>query len=61
VSQPIEPPIDYRRFVPAEAKLLAEFLTAEDWPYFAGGAPDAAQVRAAVAAGRYARPRRHDL
>jgi hypothetical protein len=39
VSQPIEPPIDYRRFVPAEAELLAEFLTAEDWPYFASGAP----------------------
>jgi hypothetical protein len=33
VSQPVEPPIDYRRLVPAEAELLAEFLTAEDWPY----------------------------
>ena len=49
----MSPPVEYRRFVPAEADLLAEFLTAEDWPFFSGGTPDAAQVRAAVAAGRY--------
>ena len=53
MSQPVAPSIEYRRFVPAEADLLVEFLTAEDWPYFSGGTPDAAQVRAAVAAGRY--------
>jgi RimJ/RimL family protein N-acetyltransferase len=45
--------IGYRRFVPAEADLLAEFLTAEDWPYHAGGAPSAAQLREQAAAGRY--------
>jgi hypothetical protein len=25
--------VEYRRFAPAEADLLAEFLTTEDWPY----------------------------
>ena len=53
MSQPVAPSIEYRRFVPADANLLAEFLSAGDWPYFSGGTPDAAQVRAAVAAGRY--------
>jgi RimJ/RimL family protein N-acetyltransferase len=46
-------PISHRRFVPAEADLLAEFLTAEVWPYHGSGAPDAAQIRAHAAAGRY--------
>jgi len=36
--------IEYRRFVPAEAELRAEFLTTEDWPYHGPRAPDAAQV-----------------
>ncbi len=45
--------VTYRRFVPAEADLLAEFLTTQDWPYHAAGAPDPAQVRDQVAAGQY--------
>jgi RimJ/RimL family protein N-acetyltransferase len=45
--------IDYRRFVPAEADLLAEFLTTEDWPYHGPGTPSAAQIRQDVAAGHY--------
>jgi RimJ/RimL family protein N-acetyltransferase len=45
--------IKYRRFVPAEADLLAEFLTTQDWPYHAAGSPDPAQVRAQVQAGLY--------
>jgi RimJ/RimL family protein N-acetyltransferase len=46
--------IEYRRFVPAEADLLAEFLTAEDWPYFAGDSgPTANRIRERVAAGDY--------
>lgn len=43
----------YRRFVPAEAGLLAQFLTAEDWPYHRSGGWDAAQVRREVAAGQF--------
>lgn len=45
--------IDYRRFVPAEADLLAEFLTAGDWPYHSPGGRDAAQIRLEAAAGRF--------
>jgi RimJ/RimL family protein N-acetyltransferase len=45
--------ISYRRFVPAEAAMLAEFLTTEDWPYHGTGAPDAAQIRQQAAAGLY--------
>jgi RimJ/RimL family protein N-acetyltransferase len=46
--------VEYRRFVPAEADLLAEFLTAEDWPYFAGGpGPGADRIREQAAAGYY--------
>jgi len=45
--------IEYRRFAPADADLLAEFLTAEDWPYHGAGMPDASQVRERAAAGRY--------
>jgi RimJ/RimL family protein N-acetyltransferase len=45
--------ISYRRFVPAEADLLAEFLTTEDWPYHGAGAPGAAQIRQQAAAGYY--------
>jgi RimJ/RimL family protein N-acetyltransferase len=45
--------IRYRRFVPAEAALLAEFLTTEDWPYHGSGAPGAAQIRQQAAAGLY--------
>lgn len=37
--------VEYRRFVPGDADVLAEFLTGEDWPYFAGGpGPGAATV-----------------
>jgi RimJ/RimL family protein N-acetyltransferase len=43
----------YRRFVPAEAGLLVQFLTTEDWPYHGSGAWDAARVRRDVAAGRF--------
>jgi RimJ/RimL family protein N-acetyltransferase len=45
--------IGYRRFVPAEADLLAEFLTTEDWPYHGAGAPSADQIRQQAAAGLY--------
>ena len=45
--------ISYRRFVPAEADLLAEFLTTEDWPYHGAGAPGAARIRQQAAAGYY--------
>ena len=45
--------VPYRRFIPAEADLLAEFLTTEDWPYHGAGTPDAAKVRAQAAAGHY--------
>jgi hypothetical protein len=46
--------VEYRRFVPAEADLLAEFLTAEDWPYFAGpGRPQAGRIREQVTAGEF--------
>jgi len=27
--------VEFRRLVPADADLLVEFLTGEDWPYFA--------------------------
>jgi RimJ/RimL family protein N-acetyltransferase len=33
--------------------LLAEFLCGQDWPYHAGGTPDAAWVREQAAAGYY--------
>jgi RimJ/RimL family protein N-acetyltransferase len=33
--------------------LLAEFLSSQDWPYHAGGTPDAARVREQAAAGYY--------
>ena len=46
-------PIEYRRFVPAEADLLAEFLTTEHWPYHGPRVSDAAQIRAQAAAGYY--------
>jgi hypothetical protein len=50
--------VEYRRLVPTDADLLAEFLTGEDWPYFAGGpGPDADRIREQVAAGRPARSR----
>ncbi|MDQ2815274.1 MAG: GNAT family N-acetyltransferase [Actinomycetota bacterium] len=45
--------IGYRRFVPAEADLLAEFLATQDWPYHGDGTPDAAQIREQAAAGHY--------
>ncbi len=46
--------MEYRRFDPAEADLLAEFLTGEDWPYFSGdGAADADRIREQVAVGYY--------
>lgn len=45
--------ISYRRFDPAEADLLAEFLTTGDWPYHGTDAPDAAQIRQQAAAGYY--------
>jgi hypothetical protein len=45
--------IGYRRFAPAEAGLLAEFLTTEDWPYHGAGAPSAAPIRQQAAAGDY--------
>jgi RimJ/RimL family protein N-acetyltransferase len=45
---------EFRRFVPADSDLLVEFLTGEEWPYFAGGpGPDAARIREQVAAGGY--------
>jgi RimJ/RimL family protein N-acetyltransferase len=47
------PDILYRRFFAAEADLLAEFLTTEDWPYHGAGAPDAATIREQAAAGDY--------
>lgn len=37
----------------AEADLLVQFLTAEDWPYHGAGASSAAQIREQVAAGHY--------
>lgn len=37
--------IDYRRLVPADADLLAEFLTAESWPFHAGRTPDPGRIR----------------
>lgn len=49
-------PVDgicYRRFVPAEADRLAEFLTTEDWPFHGTGTPSAAQIRKQAAAGHY--------
>jgi RimJ/RimL family protein N-acetyltransferase len=45
--------IEYRRFSSADANLLAEFLTTEDWPYHGSGAPDAAEVREQAVAGQY--------
>jgi RimJ/RimL family protein N-acetyltransferase len=45
--------IGYRRFVPADADLLAEFLTTEEWPYHADGAPSATRIRQQAAAGDY--------
>jgi RimJ/RimL family protein N-acetyltransferase len=45
--------IEYRRFSPADADLLAEFLTTEDWPYHGSGTPDAVQIRKQAAAGHY--------
>jgi RimJ/RimL family protein N-acetyltransferase len=45
--------IEFRRFVPAEADTLAEFLTTEDWPYHSPDGPAAAQVREQAAAGGY--------
>jgi RimJ/RimL family protein N-acetyltransferase len=45
--------IGYRRFAPAEADLLAEFLTTEDWPYHEASATSAAQIRQQAAAGFY--------
>jgi len=44
----------YRRFVAGKADLRAEFLTAEDWPYFAGdGRPAADRIRERAAAGEF--------
>jgi RimJ/RimL family protein N-acetyltransferase len=45
--------VEYRRFVPAEADRLAEFLTTEDWPYHGPGAPGTDRIREQVAAGHY--------
>lgn len=45
--------VEYRRFVPAEADLLAEFLTTEDWPYHGTRGRDAAHIRQDATAGRY--------
>ena len=45
--------IEYRRFSPADAELLAEFLSTEDWPYHGSGAPGTAEVREQAAAGHY--------
>jgi hypothetical protein len=45
--------VEYRRFVPAETALLAEFLIGEDWPYLSGeGTADADRIREQVAAGQ---------
>jgi hypothetical protein len=49
--------VEYRRFAPAEADLLAEFLTTEDWPYHGTRGRDAAHIRQDAAAGRYSRTR----
>jgi RimJ/RimL family protein N-acetyltransferase len=43
----------YRRFVPAEADMLADFLTSENWPFHSSGGQVAAQVRERAAAGGY--------
>ena len=46
--------VEYRRFVPGDADVLAEFLTGEDWLFFAGGSgPGADRIREQVAAGDY--------
>jgi RimJ/RimL family protein N-acetyltransferase len=45
--------VEYRRLVPAEADLLAEFLTTEDWPYHGLGVPGTGQIREQAAAGHY--------
>jgi RimJ/RimL family protein N-acetyltransferase len=45
--------VHYRRFVPAEAGTLAEFLSTESWPYHGGGTPAASQVREQAAAGHF--------
>jgi RimJ/RimL family protein N-acetyltransferase len=45
--------IEYRRFAPAEADLLVEFLTTENWPYHGPRVSDAAQIRARAASGYY--------
>jgi hypothetical protein len=42
--------VEYRRFVPGDADLLAEFLSAEDWPYFSDGRPNADRIRERAAA-----------
>lgn len=49
----VSDPIEYRRFSPADADLLAEFLSTEDWPYHGSGAPGAAEVREQAVAGQY--------
>ena len=46
--------VEYRRFVAAEADLLVEFLTSQDWPYFGGsGRLSAERIREQLAAGHY--------
>jgi RimJ/RimL family protein N-acetyltransferase len=50
---PVGDRIEYRRFVPAEADLLADFLTSEDWPYHSPNASDAAQIREQAAGGHF--------
>jgi RimJ/RimL family protein N-acetyltransferase len=44
--------IEYRRFTPAETERLADFLTAEPWP-FHSGREDRGEIRQRVAGGYY--------
>jgi RimJ/RimL family protein N-acetyltransferase len=45
--------IEYRRLVKADADLLAEFITAEPWPFHSGTATDPARIRRKVRRGHY--------
>ena len=47
---------DFVRWTPADADALVELLTAEDWPFHAGGRPSAEAVRERLAAGFYDGP-----
>ncbi len=45
--------IEYRRFIPGDAGLLAAFLTGEEWPYHGSGGPDRGAIMRRVADGYY--------